>query len=377
MTTIYLIRHTESEGNLFRTCQGQREELLSQTGLKQCKALHQRFRKIHVDAVYSSDLYRSALTAQSIVRAQAPEVPHYAAPELREKALGKLEGQSWGTVFRRYPDMRAGKIDGGLHDIGGENDAELRSRATACMERIAKRHPGQSIAVISHGGCISAFLRATFTGDPRLSKVCGNTSITTMYYEDGTWTLGEIHDSSHLDKAGVPHASLFREGVTDLWYKPVDYQQDEEMLRRLGTDAWRTVYGNTDRFNPEIFLENAQKMCRFEGCASFCMDDDKIAGLLLLDPMQDEEPGIGHISLIYLEPEYRYRGIGCQLIGRASVVYRAMGMEKLRLHVARQNKHAIHFYRKHGFENSAFPSLSGQLVMKKNIGIPKFEFTPW
>lgn len=376
MTTIYLIRHAESEGNLFRTCQGHYEELLSQTGLQQCKALYQRFRRTRVDAVYTSDLYRAALTAQSVSRAQAPEAPLYADPGLREKGLGDLEGKSWGTVFRYHPELRGGRIE--TADVeGGETDRQLCARVAGSMERIARRHPGQTVAVVSHGGTISAFLRTALPDDPRLAVVCGNTSVTTLGYENGVWTLQDHNDMDHIAKAGLPSISLFREDVTDLWYKEVDFEQDEELLRRLGTDAWQTVYGNTNRFNPDIFADNARHMSKFPGCATFCMHEDEVAGLLLLDPMQDEEPGVGHISLVYLTPQYRFRGIGCQLIGRASVVYRSMGMEKLRLHVARQNKIAIRFYQKYGFRFTPMTSLSGQLVMKKSIAIPTIRFDRW
>jgi len=376
MTTIYLIRHAESEGNLFRTCQGHYEELLSQTGLQQCKALHQRFRKISVDAVYTSDLYRAALTAQSVARAQVPAAPLYADKGLREKGLGVLEGKSWGTVFRQYPELRGGRIE--TADVkGGETDRQLCARVTASMECIAQRHPGQRVAVVSHGGTISAFLRTALPDDARLSVVCGNTAITTLGYENGMWTVQAHNDMDHLEKAGLPSISLFREDVTDLWYREVDFAQDVPLLEQLGAEAWATVYGNTNRFSAEIFSNNARYMGKFPGCASFCMHEDEAAGLLLLDPMQDEEPGVGHISFVGLRPQYRYRGIGCQLIGRASVVYRSMGMEKLRLHVARQNKIAIRFYQRYGFQFSGMPSLSGQLVMKKSIAIPAIAFDQW
>ena len=63
MTTIYLIRHAEAEGNVYRVYQGQHDTLLTETGKLQAQALGERFRDVHVDAVYSSDLYRAAATA--------------------------------------------------------------------------------------------------------------------------------------------------------------------------------------------------------------------------------------------------------------------------------------------------------------------------
>ena len=59
MTRIYLIRHAEAEGNLYRIAHGHEEGLITDyRGPRQIRALAQRFRDIPVDAVYASDLIR-------------------------------------------------------------------------------------------------------------------------------------------------------------------------------------------------------------------------------------------------------------------------------------------------------------------------------
>ena len=65
MTRIYLIRHAEAEGNLYRRVQGQYNSLVTERGLEQIKALEERFRDVPIDAVYSSDLYRTKKTASA------------------------------------------------------------------------------------------------------------------------------------------------------------------------------------------------------------------------------------------------------------------------------------------------------------------------
>ena len=60
MTRIYLIRHAEAEGNLYRIAHGHEEGLITDyRGPRQIRALAQRFRDIPVDAVYASDLIRT------------------------------------------------------------------------------------------------------------------------------------------------------------------------------------------------------------------------------------------------------------------------------------------------------------------------------
>ena len=56
MTEIYLIRHTQAEGNRYRIMQGHWDGGVTARGERQIELLAARFREIPVDAVYSSDL---------------------------------------------------------------------------------------------------------------------------------------------------------------------------------------------------------------------------------------------------------------------------------------------------------------------------------
>lgn len=67
MTTIYLVRHAEAEGNLYRIAHGHYNSCITDDrGCRQIRALAERFRDVPVDAVYASDLIRTRTTAQSI-----------------------------------------------------------------------------------------------------------------------------------------------------------------------------------------------------------------------------------------------------------------------------------------------------------------------
>lgn len=77
MTKIYLVRHAEAEGNLYRIAHGHYNGLITDwRGPKQIRALAQRFEGIRVDAVYSSDLYRTQTTAQAVYVPEAPPAAH-------------------------------------------------------------------------------------------------------------------------------------------------------------------------------------------------------------------------------------------------------------------------------------------------------------
>ncbi len=367
MTTIYLIRHAESEGNLFRICQGHDDELLSATGHAQCRALGARFKSIPLAAVYTSDLYRTAATAMAIAKPR--RLPIIGDTALREIHLGSLEGRSWGDVYREVPALRSTPVYT-LDRFGGERIPDVAARMVSALTAIARRHNNEAVAVVSHGGAISIFLGAVL---PQTKlDLAGNTSVTTLSYTDGRWKLVSPPDLSHLTRAGIPSAELFRDDQTDLWFDDIRPDRDAEIIDRIGRDAWYAVFGNLNEYLPAVFRDNTRRIAERPGLATLCMDGDTLAGMLLLDANQHDEKTIGHISLVYLEPAYRYRGLGMQLVGHATVVYRSMGREILRLHVAQRNKAAIRLYQKCGFRFASVPySLSGQLVMKKNITVPK------
>ena len=89
MTTIYLIRHAEAEGNVFRRIHGQYDSCVTPNGRRQIAALAQRFAGIPVDAVSASDLKRTCLTATAIYRQKG--LPLHRDARFREVGLGPWE----------------------------------------------------------------------------------------------------------------------------------------------------------------------------------------------------------------------------------------------------------------------------------------------
>ena len=96
MTTIYLIRHAEAEGNLYRIAQGQHDSNLTDRGWRQVQALARRFAGIRVDAVYASDLYRTRATASAVYKPKG--LPLHLRKDLRE-----IYGGDWEDRRRCWP----------------------------------------------------------------------------------------------------------------------------------------------------------------------------------------------------------------------------------------------------------------------------------
>ena len=86
MTTIYLIRHAEAEGNIFRRAHGWYDSSVTRNGLRQIEALKKRFENVPVDAVYASDLIRTCTTAGAVYRPKGLAL--HREPRFREVGMG-------------------------------------------------------------------------------------------------------------------------------------------------------------------------------------------------------------------------------------------------------------------------------------------------
>jgi len=387
MTTIYLIRHAQAEGNIYRYFQGQMDGQLSENAAYQLAALAERFAPIQIDAVYTSPLYRAGMTARAI--ADPKGLPLIIEEDLKEINCGKLEGMPYGEIAWRYPELneKFGQQTPELDIPDGEAVRDVAKRMRAAILRIARDNPGKTCAAVSHGSAIASFFALLDHADMHtysMHTYSQNTSVSLLYVEDdGAIRAQYRYDASHL--AALPDKYVRAERPVawhpdvkpigafgyDLWYQPADFSAHSALIRRFGEDAWRTIYHNT-RFDAGNFVGNAKDLMDTDPESVFLvMHGEKIVGLLMLDSRQQDEPGVGHISFLYLIEPYRHMGLGLQLIGQAVQCYRKKGRSVLRLNVAKSNKAAIALYTKAGFVQvrSLRKSLSGQFVMKKEIAL--------
>lgn len=69
------------------------------------QALERRFEGVHIDAVYTSDLYRTCATASAICRPR--DLKPIRRKDLREICVGDWEQRTWGEIYRRTPAQMA------------------------------------------------------------------------------------------------------------------------------------------------------------------------------------------------------------------------------------------------------------------------------
>ena len=364
MTEIYLIRHTQAEGNLYRVMQGHWDGGVTELGWRQIGLLAERFKDVSVDAVYSSDLYRARMTATAISRWH--DLPIQTEPLLREINVGPWETKFFADVAHAQPEKMRGFISDQEHWYleGAETYAQVRDRAYPAFARIVKENDGKTIAVVSHGvtiRCLLSRISGDSLDDTEHIPLCANTGVSKLRFEDGRFTVEYINDHSHLDCLGLRPWHK----TPELRAEPLDLAADREYYAACYADAWMAAHGTLEHFSPEPYLRCAEEHRRENpGAVLKLYCGDEPAGLVDLDTARGTHAGYGWISLLYLRPEYRGLGCGVQLLGRAVILYAGLGRRSLRLHVAEENRAAVEFYTKNGFETlSGETNAAGRLLL--------------
>ncbi|GHV33860.1 hypothetical protein FACS18949_08840 [Clostridia bacterium] len=394
MTTIYWIRHGEAEGNLFRRCHGNYNSRITENGKRQLEKLAERFAGVHLDAVYSSDLFRAWLTADSLARPRGLTVT--VSKNLREINLGDWEDKTWGEIMRTEPKLYNHFINEPwkFKKRGAETLAQARIRAAAALRACAARHEvdgqGQVIAVVSHGAVTRALMTHLQQMPPeQMSAVAhgDNTCVTKLTYDCGLFDLKYYADNSHLGELStLGRQSWWRRngsGNPDaaMWFRPVNVRREARLFEGFRRDAWQAIYGNLENYNGDVFIEEAKYLIsKDKKSVVFAMSGERPVGLLELEVESPLVYDAGHIGFFYLIPELRGKGLGVQLLGQAVSVCRAEGDRELTLRVFEGNYPARRFYEKQGFTRFGDePAFNGRLIhYAVDIDIPTLRPAfPW
>lgn len=156
-TTIYLIRHGESVGNLNRICLGHTDLDLTELGLKQAKCTADALSDVGIAAIYSSDLIRAVHTAEPHAAKRGLEITRDA--DFRELFFGDWENASVLMLKERFHEQFT--VDwrqnfGTFTAPNGESVVEMAERMASGLKKIASKHTGEIILVTSHAAAIRA-----------------------------------------------------------------------------------------------------------------------------------------------------------------------------------------------------------------------------
>ena len=208
-TRVLAIRHGETAWNVDTRIQGQLDVPLNDIGRWQAHRLALAVSDEGIDAVYASDLLRAMQTAQAVAAGTGREI--VTDPGLRERGFGVFEGLTYAEIQQRFPEMseRWRKRDPTFGAPGGETLRDFFDRSVATVTRLALAHPGQTIAVVSHGGVMDALYRAAarIALDAPRSWQLGNASINRLLHTPQGFTLVGWSDTFHLEDDSLDDTS--------------------------------------------------------------------------------------------------------------------------------------------------------------------------
>jgi 2,3-bisphosphoglycerate-dependent phosphoglycerate mutase len=197
--TLFLVRHGETAWNAEHRWQGHTDIPLMQSGIEQARRLAAYLRPTPIAAIYASDLQRASQTAAIIAEAQGVEVQTDA--RWREMNAGIFQGKTHDEITTHYADEFKRLNENWLDHVveGGESRRQMRVRILAALDDVLANTVGERALVASHGGSLRLLVRTLFPDHPDAAhKPIENTSLTTLGYADGAWTLHAMSETPHL-----------------------------------------------------------------------------------------------------------------------------------------------------------------------------------
>jgi len=188
MARLHLVRHGETDWNAQKRYQGSIDIPLNERGRSQAKEVGKDLANLSFSAVYASTLSRARETAELILA--APEQKIHLLDTLKEGSFGQLEGKSYEEVHIQYASSIEARKKLSARDKlhfklipDEESWHEVLERVLPTLEEIAKRHEGEEVLVVTHGGVIRTLLvhLADYEEFPRIE----NGQVVRFLYQEG------------------------------------------------------------------------------------------------------------------------------------------------------------------------------------------------
>ena len=206
-TTLYLVRHGETEHNRRNIIQGGGvDSELNAAGRAQAEALTRRLRSVSFDALYASTLRRARQTADILARPHEP-LSRTHLHDLSEMDWGVFEGEPPSEERDALMKALKSKWRDGAYDRaveGGESIRDVQERAQRAIRHILTREVGRTVLVVTHGRYLRVLL-ATILDDYGLKHMQelghSNTCVNRVVVEEGRTWADLQNCTAHLSSA--------------------------------------------------------------------------------------------------------------------------------------------------------------------------------
>ena len=202
-TRLFIVRHTETIGNVEKRLTGRQDYSITANGEILIQKLTKELENIKFDKIYSSTSGRAIKTIEQIANKQKLKIEE--SDELCEMYFGIYDGWKWEDVNKIQPEIKQKQNE--INEIIGipkqESMEETANRIYDYILRILKDNEGKTILVSSHGIAIEAFLRKIENVKFRYEreKFCQhNVAINELEYENNKFKIIRLADINYLNK---------------------------------------------------------------------------------------------------------------------------------------------------------------------------------
>ena len=202
-TRIFIVRHTETVGNIEKRLTGRQDYEVTPRGDKLIQKLTTELSNIKFDKIYSSTSGRAIKTVENLAELNNLEIE--TKEDLCEMYFGKYDGWKWEDVNRIQPEIKQRQNE--INEISGIEEQEtmehVADRMDKCIRNIVQTNIGKTILISSHGVAIEAFLRK-ISGIPfnqEREKFCQyNVAINELEYKNDKFKIIQLANIDYLNE---------------------------------------------------------------------------------------------------------------------------------------------------------------------------------
>ncbi len=194
-THVWLLRHAETATpNVFHGAES--DVGLSNLGHQQANAAADWFRALRPTAVISSGMRRAVDTAAPI--ATACRVPHHTEPDLHERRVGAMSGQSfmlsngpWAETVAQWSNDNTSYTT-----EGAESYDQVRERVVSAWNDVVSTYPSGRIVIVTHGIVCKVLLLTLLEGYgpaawDKLGRV-PNVAVSELFTTNPGWNAAQL-----------------------------------------------------------------------------------------------------------------------------------------------------------------------------------------
>ena len=150
ITTIFLVRHGQTNANATGFYMGWSDEDLNELGYTQARRLSARFASMPIASIYTSPLRRAYTTAAILAEPHKLELT--VLDDLIEIQLGDWQGLHMDEIKKRWPKLwQQSRTDPSeLTMPNGESYRQVTERAVRALKMVAEANRGKQAAIVTH-----------------------------------------------------------------------------------------------------------------------------------------------------------------------------------------------------------------------------------